>query len=76
VALREVAALMLQDGAVLQGLAEAFRKLDTQGTGRVPFQLAVEELRNGDWDLSDSEVRGLELRQEISDCHEAGSRPH
>ncbi|KIZ00641.1 hypothetical protein MNEG_7321 [Monoraphidium neglectum] len=59
VALREVAALMLQDGAVLQGLAEAFRKLDTQGTGRVPFQLAVEELRNGDWDLSDSEVRTL-----------------
>ncbi len=56
IALREVAHLMLQDPASLQGLAEAFHKLDPQGTGRVPFAVAAAELRDGEYDLSDSEV--------------------
>jgi hypothetical protein len=50
---------MLQDGAVLQGLADAFRKLDPDGSGRVPFERAAAELREGPYDLSESEVGGL-----------------
>jgi len=56
IALREVATLMLQDDSTLQGLSSAFRKLDPEGSGRVPFERALAELRDGDYDLSKSEV--------------------
>ncbi|KAI8465162.1 MAG: kinase-like domain-containing protein [Monoraphidium minutum] len=65
IALREVAALMLADGAVLQGLADAFKALDTAGTGRVPFEAALAELKNGSYDLTGAEIRTLLLQFDL-----------
>ena len=67
VALREVAHLILADdgGAALEGLRAAFSKLDPQGTGRVPFDVAAAELRDGGYDLSEPEIRHLLLQFDL-----------
>ncbi|GBF96832.1 calcium-dependent kinase-like [Raphidocelis subcapitata] len=65
IALREVASLMLQDGTTLQGLADAFSRLDPGGSGRVPFEVAAAELRDGGYDLSESEIRTLLLQFDL-----------
>lgn len=56
VALRQVAKVMAADPACLQGLAEAFSALDTEGSGRIPYSQVVALLKSGKWDLSEVEV--------------------
>jgi len=57
VALRQVAKVMAADPACLQGLADAFAAMDTEGSGRVPYSEVVALLKSGKWDLSEVEVR-------------------
>jgi Ca2+-binding EF-hand superfamily protein len=50
---------MAEEGSTLQGLANGFKALDPDGTGRVPYQDVVKLLNSGNYDLSHGEVRTL-----------------
>ncbi|KAG2500226.1 hypothetical protein HYH03_001804 [Edaphochlamys debaryana] len=59
-ALRAVAAMLAtSESERVSLLGLAFRQLDPEGRGRVPYDAVVRLLTNGDWDLSTTEVTQL-----------------
>eukprot|EP00803_Ostreobium_quekettii_P004365 evm.model.scf_394.1 EVM.evm.TU.scf_394.1 scf_394:12902-20036(+) len=69
-ALRKVAEFVATDGQLVEDLAKAFHLLDTSDTGRVSYTDISNELRKGEFDLSDPEIDQLLAQMEVDadDC--------